>query len=461
MKRLALGFFILAALVAAGTGGYWLRGHQHQAPQAAQTKTTPAATGPIIYYQDPDGKPFYSAEPKQTPDGRPYRAVHASEDVNFDEPEETAASAPSRKILYYRNPMGLPDVSRTPKKDSMGMDYIPVYEGEDTDRSTVTVSPGKLQRIGVKSEPAALRTIALPVRAPGVIQLDERLISVISLRAEAFVDSVENITTGTMVRKDQPLLRLYSPAIASAAADYASALGFRGEGPRPEGSRQRLMNYAVPAELVAEVERTRRAPLTFTWTAPRDGIVLERNVSEGMRVLPGDVLFRIADHSHVWATVDVAERDLGAVREGQPVAVRLRSYPDRIFEGRVALVYPHLNSATRTVKVRIEMPNKDHLLLPDMYAEAEIDTGTGQKVIAVPESAVIDSGDRRVVIVDKGEGKFEPRNVQLGQRGGGFVGIKNGVSEGELVVTSANFLIDAESNLKAALKGLSDAGAAK
>jgi Cu(I)/Ag(I) efflux system membrane fusion protein len=221
------------------------------------------------------------------------------------------------------------------------------------------------------------------------------------------------------------------------------------------------MNFAVPAELVAEIERTRQAPLTFTWTAPRDGIVLERNVSDGMRVQPGDALFRIADHSHVWATVDVAERDLSGLAQGQPVTVRVRSYPDRSFGGAVALVYPHLNPATRTVRVRIELPNKDHLLLPDMYAEAEIETGSGQKVVAVPESAVIDSGDRQVVIVDRGEGKFEPRNVQLGRHGAGLVEIKQGVREGDMVVTSANFLIDAESNLKAALKSLSDAGAPK
>jgi Cu(I)/Ag(I) efflux system membrane fusion protein len=180
-----------------------------------------------------------------------------------------------------------------------------------------------------------------------------------------------------------------------------------------------------------------------------------------MRVQPGDLLFRIADHSHVWANVDVAERDLANLARGQAVAVRVRSYPDRVFAGKVALVYPHLNPATRTVKVRIELPNKEHLLLPDMYAEAEIDTGSGQKVVTVPESAVIDSGDRQVVIVDKGDGKFEPRNVQLGKGGAGYVEIREGVAEGDKVVTSANFLIDAESNLKAALKGLGDAGGAK
>jgi Cu(I)/Ag(I) efflux system membrane fusion protein len=426
-------------------------------PVMARPPATPS--GPVIYYQDPDGKPFYSAEPKQTADGRPYRAVHASEDVSFDAPEPKTASAPSDKtILYYRNPMGLPDVSKTPKKDSMGMDYIPVYEGEDTDSATVKVSAGKLQRIGVRTEAATLRAIAVPVRAPGTIQLDERRISIISLRAESFVDAVENVTTGSQVRKGQPLVRLYSPAVASAASEYLSGLTLKGDVATLRGPRQRLLNYAVPQSLLNDIERNREVPLTFTWTAPRDGIVLERNVSDGMRVLPGDVMFRIADHSHVWAMVDVAERDLASVAAGQSVTVRARSYPDRAFIGKVDLVYPHLSPATRTVRVRVELPNPEHLLLPDMYAEAEIDTGSGQSVIAVPDSAVIDSGARQVVIIDRGEGKFEPRAVQLGRRGAGYVEIKEGVAEGDAVVTSANFLIDAESNLKAALKGLAAAG---
>jgi Cu(I)/Ag(I) efflux system membrane fusion protein len=254
-------------------------------------------------------------------------------------------------------------------------------------------------------------------------------------------------------------MRVYSPAIASAAADYVATLGFSGTSAAPQGARQRLLNLSDSPQLAEDIQRTRQVPINFTWSSPRTGVVLERNVSDGMRVMPGDVLFRIADHSHVWAMIDVAERDLAAVAEGQGVTVRARSYPNRTFTGKVALVYPHLNPATRTVRVRIELPNTDHLLLPDMYAEAEINSGGGEKVVAVPDSAVIDSGDRQVVIIDKGDGRFEPRKVQLGRRGAGYVEIKDGVAEGDAVVISANFLIDAESNLKAALKGLSDARA--
>ncbi len=454
MRRVAWSLLILAAVVAAGVGGYRIG---RQGPAVPSTTATAAqhssASGPVIYYQDPDGKPFYSAEPKSTPDGRSYRAVYASEDISFDDADKAEsgeASAPSdRKILYYRNPMGLPDISKAPKKDPMGMDYIPVYEGEDEAGATVKLSPGKLQRIGVKTEPALRRVIAEPVRAPGTIQLDERRVSVISLRAESFIDSVEDVTSGSEVRKGQPLFQFYSPAITAAGAQYLSM-------PAAPGSAQRLLNYAVPQELLTEIERTRKVPTSMTWTAPRDGIVLERNVVEGMRAMPGDVLFRIADHSVIWALVDVAERDLAAVHEGQPVTIRVRSYPDRTFAGTVALVYPHLNPATRTVRVRVELANPHLLLKPDMYSEAEIETGGDTAELAVPDSAVIDSGDRQIVLVDMGEGRFEPRAVQLGRRGAGYVEIRNGLKDGESVVTSANFLIDAESNLKSALQSLTN-----
>jgi Cu(I)/Ag(I) efflux system membrane fusion protein len=459
MTRKAVTLLTLAALLVAGAGGFLIGRHGLEpaamvVPDPAMSAPLRAAGGPVIYYQDPDGKPFYSLEPKQTPDGRAWRAVHASEDISFDEKVAVTTQPVNRRILYYRNPMGLPDISPGPKKDSMGMDYIPVYEGEDDDGSSVKISPGRLQRIGVKSEAAEKRIIAEPVRAPGTIQLDERRVAVISLRAESFIESVENVTTGSEVREGQPLFRLYSPAIAAAGAQYLSGYG-------APGSAQRLLNYAVPQRVLADIDRTKQVPTTITWTAPRDGIVLERNVVEGMRVMPGDVLFRIADHSVIWAVVDVPERDLAAVAEDQSVIVRARSYPNMRFPGKVALVYPHLDPATRTVRVRIELPNHELLLRPDMYAEAEIDTGSGQPVLSVPDNAVIDDGDRQLVIVDKGEGRFEPRPVKIGRRGAGYVQIRDGVAEGENVVTSANFLIDAESNLKSALKSLTSGGAAK
>ena len=414
----------------------------------------PKAHGPVVFYQDPDGKPVYAQTPTQTTDGRDFRPVHASEDVRFDteEPEAvTVDTAPTgggdKRILYYRNPMGLPDTSPMPKKDSMGMDYLPVYAGEDSDGSTVKLSPGKIQRTGVRSEPVEHRVLSLPVRAPGSIEEDERRISVIATRTDAFIEKVEGVTTGDHVRKGQPLLRLFAPEINAAAAQYLTAIGY-------EGARRRLENLGIPAEAIDEIERTHKVPPVITWTAPRDGVVVERNVSDGMRAKAGDVLFRIADHSRVWVMVDVNERDLSAVAEGQRATVRARAFPERTFTGTVTRIYPHLAMGTRTARLRIELPNPNGELRPAMYAEVEIATGTDKPVVAVPDDAVIDTGTRQVVIVDKGEGRFEPRVVTLGARGNGFVEIRSGLEAGAQVVTSANFLIDAESNLKAALQSL-------
>jgi membrane fusion protein, copper/silver efflux system len=466
MKRAILAGVAVAAVIAAAGGGFLgVRGHLHPtdttkvaliAFAAAQAGIDP------IYYRDPDGRPLYSLAPKKTPDGRDYQAVPASADVSFEgEPAAAPATAltTDRKIKFYRNPMGLADTSPTPKKDSMGMDYIPVYEGDDADDGSVKLSPGKIQRTGAKSEPAARRVIRTTIRAPGTIQLDERRVSVISMRSESFVLKVANVTTGSHVAKGQSLMEVYSPAVSSAAAEFLATITSRttnGDGSYGRGSRQRLVNLDVPEAAIAAIEKSRSVPTSIEWTAPRDGIVLERNAVEGMRVQPGGVLFKIADHSVVWALLDVADRDLGAISIGQPAAVKARSYPGREFSGKVEVVYPEINKETRTARIRVDLPNPDLVLLHDMYVDAEIDTGSGGPVVSVPESAIMDTGNRQAVFVDKGQGRFEPRDVKPGHRGGGYVEIREGIDDGEPVVVSANFLIDAESNLKAALKGFSE-----
>ena len=183
-------------------------------------------------------------------------------------------------------------------------------------------------------------------------------------------------------------------------------------------------------------------------------MVLERNAVNGQGFKAGDVLFRIADHSVVWVMADVAEGDIGALKAGQSVQVTTRAHPGRVFDGTVSAVYPHLMKETRTVRVRVELPNPDLALLPDMYADVDIATGSDEPVVAVPASAIIDSGARQVVIVAQGDGRFEPREVKLGRKGDGYVEVTSGVLDGESVVVNGSFLIDAESNLQAALKGL-------
>jgi membrane fusion protein, copper/silver efflux system len=471
MRRPIGAFLIVSAVLVAAALGLvvgrsnaplpgWL---SSTLPAAAkQSPAVSEATGPIIFYHNPDGLPDYSLTPKKTSSGKEYAAVHASEDVSFEEiPPEVAAETKGGergRIRFYRNPMGLPDTSPVPKKDSMGMDYLPVYEGEQDDDSSVKVSAGKLQKAGVQTELAERRTLNTMVRAPGTVQEDERRKSVVALRFEGFIDTVENVTTGTHVHKGQPLMRVYGPNLSSAAAEYLSALNASSaagiSNGALKGARRRLENLDAPERFIADIERTREIPTYASWPAPQDGEIVERTAVNGMRAAPGDILFRIADHDVVWVLVDIAERDLSLVEVGQNASVRLRAYPDRVFNGKVALVYPHLMAETRTARLRIELPNPDDVLRPDMYADVEIATGTEAPVLTVSNSAVIDSGERQIVLLDKGDGRFEPRAVKLGRRGGGHVEIKEGLSEGDKVVVSANFLIDAESNLKAALNGL-------
>ncbi len=467
MNRISQIGLALAVVATVASGGYWA-GHHDIALSAhswlSSVAAVPAATraapsGPVIYYRDPDGRPSYSAAPRKTEDGREFLPVRASEEVSFDRERQMAsadvpASGETRRILYYRNPMGLPDTSRTPKKDPMGMDYIPVYEGAEDDGTTVKVALGKLQRTGVRSERVERRVIAKPVRTPGTVQPDERRVSVVATRSDAFIEKVADVTTGDRVAKNQELIRLYSPEIANAGAQFITDLTIGSRGLAGGGGRQRLENLGVAAELIAEIERTRKVPFSMIWTAPRTGVVLERNAVDGMKASPGDVLFRIADLSTVWVLADVPEYALGGVNPGDPVAIRVRSLPGRSFEGRVALIYPQVSKETRTTKVRVEIANPDGILLPNMYADVEIATGRTSPVVAVPDSALIDTGTRQIVLLDKGDGRFEPRDVKVGVRGNGYVEIRDGIADGDNVVVAANFLIDAESNLKAALNGM-------
>jgi Cu(I)/Ag(I) efflux system membrane fusion protein len=253
-------------------------------------------------------------------------------------------------------------------------------------------------------------------------------------------------------------MRIYGPSLSSAAAEYLSALNARPDAgisnQALKGARRRLENLDAPEKFIADIERTREIPAYVSWPAPQDGEIVERVAVNGMRAAPGDVLFRLADHDVVWVLADIAERDLSLIEVGQKASVRLRAYPDRVFVGNVTLIYPHLMAETRTARIRIELPNPEEVLRPDMYADVEIATGTEAPVVTVSSSAVIDSGERQIVLLDKGDGRFEPRAVKLGRRGDGRVEIKEGLAENDKVVVSANFLIDAESNLKAALKGL-------
>jgi Cu(I)/Ag(I) efflux system membrane fusion protein len=443
---------------------------EEQAPPApvAVQAPAPAAPGrPPLYYQDPSGKPAYSATPRKTT-GRDFVPVY---DDAGAPPQPTAAPTPSSpggrgRILYYRNPMGLPDTSPVPKKDSMGMDYIPVYEDEaNRPAGTVTVSPERVQMLGVRIEAATERAMTRSIRAVGTIAVDEKRLAVVAPRFEGWIQRLLVNETGQPVRRGQPLFDLYSPELAAAEQEYVIARQVEGAmahaDPAMRGGTAgiaaaalaRLRNFDLPAEEVARLKRTGAVGRTLTLTAPMDGVVLEKAALQGMRFAPGEVLYRIADLSTIWLLTDVFEQDLGLVRPGQDTRINLTAYPDRQFEGKVTFVYPTLNAATRTARVRIEIPNPDQLLKPDMYATVEIAASMGTApMVMVPDSAVLDSGTRQAVLVERSPGRYEPRTVAVGRRADGYAEIRSGVTAGEKVVVGANFLIDAESNLRAALQ---------
>jgi Cu(I)/Ag(I) efflux system membrane fusion protein len=455
---------MLLAVSVSGMAGYWYAG----LPAAVlATVSPPGATVPertILYYRDPSGAPFWSATPAKDAQGREYLPVYDDQEVSFDpKPDPRPATGPAgvRKILYYRNPMGLPDTSPVPKKDWMGMDYIPVYEGEEQDDGkTIKVSLDRIQRSGVQTEVVEARVLTQTVRGVGSVAIDERRLMIVTLRSDGYIEDLFVNATGQAVRKGEPLFRVYSPAIQQAQTDLIVAVRAMQRATAGsdvdrslEGAKQRLRNLGVPESRIKEVSDTGTNPRIIDWPAPADGVVIGKRVINGQRVLAGEELYRIADLSQVWVMADVAEADLARIKAGTRATVTFRAYPMQPIEGEVTFAYPELRPETRTARVRIEVANPEGLLKTDMYADVVFHAGAdAEPVVAAPTSAIIDSGSRQVVLIAKGEGRFEPRPVKLGRRGDGYVEILEGLSKGEEVVTAATFLIDAESNLRAALR---------
>jgi Cu(I)/Ag(I) efflux system membrane fusion protein len=376
---------------------------------------------------------------------------------------ETAADSakPARKILYYRNPMGLPDTSPEPKKDSMGMDYIPVYEGDEPDgEGAVKVSPARLQTLGVKTAMAEMRALDAAVRAVGRVEINERAIHDVAPRFEGWIERLHVNASGDPVKRGQPLFSVYSPELVSAQKELAIARELKLDAPGAdpaareaagrlaEAARERLENWqvAVPGGKVAS---------RVTFNSPATGFVLEKKAVEGMRFTPGTAIYRIADLSTVWVIADVYEKDLARVKVGETARVSLEAFADQTFEAKVTYLYPTLNAATRTTPVRLELANRDGLLRPGMFAHVDIASAGSATRLTVPKSALIDTGERQVVLRVEGEGRFKPQPVKVGLRGRDHVEILEGLEDGAEIVVAANFLIDAESNLKAALSAFS------
>ncbi len=391
-----------------------------------------------------------------------------------------ASSAPAakpsggaRKILFYRHPMNPQVTSQTPSKDEMGMDFVPVYEDEAKGSgagvnlpegyATVQVGMERVRLAGIQRALAVRETISHPVRAVGIVVPDETRVRRVQAKIEGWIEKLHTNFTGQLVRKGQPLLEIYSPDLVASQREYLlskAGVDRMKESPYQDAremssglaqaARARLKLFDVPESFIEELERTGEVRRTVTLNAPVSGYVTGKEIFEGTRVMPGMDLLTVTDLSRVWIDADLYEYEAQAVRVGQTAALETVADPGTKLKGRVAFIYPTFSPETRTLKVRFEFPNPGLRLKPQMYADVALDLHSVTGVV-VPDSALIETGLRVIAFVDGGDGSFEPREVKVGVRGNGKAQILSGVKAGENVAVGANFLLDSESKLRAAL----------
>lgn len=367
--------------------------------------------------------------------------------------------------LFYRHPMNPEITSPVPAKDSMGMDYIPVYADEQTasEPGTVRIDPVTVQNIGVRTARASRTTLSRNVRAVGRVDYDEERIVRLHPKTAGWIEALYVDKTGQWIGKDTDLLSIYSPQLVSAQQEYILALQNQkilsdspfesirqGADDLLASSRKRLQLLDVPAHQLHELTVTKRIFKSLHIHAPTDGIVIQIGAREGQYVTPDTEIFTIADIANVWVYADVYEYELPWIRPGDRAEIRLAGVPGRVFESRVEFIYPYAEKRTRTTRIRLVLDNAEGLLKPDMFADVTIATQRQMETLVVPTEAIIRSGTRNQVFVVREPGKFEPRRVKLGLDSDGQVAILDGLDEGEEIVVSAQFLIDSESKLREA-----------
>lgn len=321
---------------------------------------------------------------------------------------------------------------------------------------SVHIDEGRRQLIGVKTARVERRGLEPAVRAVGRVTYDETRVSDVTLKLRAWIGEVHADFTGKEVRRGEPLFTIYAPELYSAQAEYLEALrqsrGDSGRGARLlEAARTRLRLWDVADSVIEQLESEGRPQKYVPMFSPASGTVIEKNIFEGSAVEPGTLLYRIADLSTVWIEAEVYEADLARVETGQTAMVTSAYLPGLRVEGEITYIYPYLDAPTRTGRVRIIADNDDGKLKPEMYVNVEVRTAAAP-VLAVPQSAVIYAGDRRVAFRDLGDGRLQPLRVETGISADGWIEIRSGLDEGDRIVTDANFLVAAESNLSEALK---------
>jgi Cu(I)/Ag(I) efflux system membrane fusion protein/cobalt-zinc-cadmium efflux system membrane fusion protein len=382
---------------------------------------------------------------------------------------KSSAASGEREVLYWYAPMDPTYIRDEPGVSPMGMKLVPKYADEATgsEEGIIRIDPVQVQNIGVVSATAAMEDIARYSRTVGILDFDADRITWINTKFEGWIEKVHVNYVGQEARQGQPLFEIYSPDLVTTQEEYLRALDYRASlksSGRPETIRQaeslvrstrdRLAYWDITDEQIRNLETSRKVQRRLTVTSPANGVVAEvmSEALEGMYVKPGMDLYKIADLSTVWVHADVYELDIPWIREGQPAVVSFRNDPDKTIRGKVLFLYPEVDRNTRTLKICVELPNPTRRLRPGMYADVLVQGPPVTGAVVVPQSAVIRTGKRNIVFIDLGEGRFEPREVELGVRGeGDRIQIVKGVTPGDEVVTQAQFMLDSESRIQEAI----------
>ncbi|MDH3655213.1 MAG: efflux RND transporter periplasmic adaptor subunit [Myxococcales bacterium] len=369
--------------------------------------------------------------------------------------EEVAHPAHEEGVAYYTCPMHTSVQQSSPGKCPIcGMDLTPVKQ-EDVKSGTIVVDEVRRQQIGVRTAAVERRNISRQIRAVGQVKVDETRLSDVNLRMSGWVHRLHVEETGQRVKRGQVLFTLYSPELYAAEREYLTALKRDREARSvtsselTRASEQRLRLLGMSQAQIRELARRGEAWENVPVVAPATGYVIDKDVVEGGRIEAGTRVYRIADLSRLWVDAKVYESDLAQVKKGQPVSVQLPYVPGQSFEGTVDYIYPTLDGVTRTGRVRVALDNPGLTLKPDMYADVELAVNLGERLV-IPSSAVIYTGPRRLVFVDLGEGRLRPQEIEVGVRAGDYVEVTHGLEPGDVVVTSGNFLIAAESRIRSA-----------
>lgn len=391
---------------------------------------------------------------KLTPLGSSGSNISASASLSGEQGE--------KRILYWRAPMDPTYISPQPGKSPMGMDLIPVYEGEEAFGATVKINPVVQQNMGIRTIKVAKRDLQQKIRTVGHLVYDESTVGHVHTKFSGWIEKTHVNITGQTVMKGEPLLEIYSPQLVSAQEEYLDALNKLDITSDPilrrtnenvrsilYSTKRRLEYFDISAEQIERLGNTGQVRKTMTLLSPFDGVVVEKHALDGMEVKPGMKLYTIADLSEIWVYAHIFEYETPWVKVGQNAKMTLSYDPGKEYIGKVQYVYPYLEEKSRTIKVRLAFSNPHLNLKPGMYANVEIETSPLHNVVAVPMEAVLFTGERHLVFVELEEGRFAPRDVVIGiESGDGYYQVKEGLSVGESVVTSGQFLLDSESRLQ-------------